>query len=392
MNTKQMAALCSTLSLILSGAAYADSAMSGGMSEHNKSQMPMFEQGSPIADDQVMSDQQSKKFMVPAGINHPGCIRTSGNDFFATGSFIYWMASSDGFNTNEFPYKLDSAGGAVASGHGKEVFVKPKYKPGFKIGLGFNSDYDDWTAYLEYTWLHQSDHSRFTAASGDVFLVSGAPYNVASDLLKTKWKLHLDVLDFTLARAYYVGKRVIVEPFGGLRAAWIRQKWNLELSSSSATNPWATATSVTDYLNANFKGNSWGLGARFGIHSEWLMGSGFRFDAKASGSLLFTRYDKLNATGTSSGGSTAIPMATMSYYKHFDVMRANAEMGLGLGWGSYFGDSDAYHFDIVATYDFNIWLSQNMSRGIRDTLTNQSGVNPTDLMYHGPTLTLRLDF
>jgi hypothetical protein len=410
MNAKQMAALCSMLGLMLSGAAYADSGAMTGMDQ--KSSMPMFEQGSPIMDDQVMSDTQNGKMMVPAGINHPGRINPSGsNDFFVTGSFIYWMASTDGLNVNDFAYDFASypAGsvvgqttpspiGLVATGGGREVFVKPKYKPGFKVGLGYNSNFDDWTAYLEYTWLHQTDHSSFSANSNDgdndaddttdhVFLLAGAPYNIASDLLSTKWRLDLDVLDFTLSRAYYVGKRVIVEPFGGLRAAWIRQHLHVGLSSSSPTTAWAQNPLVTDELSASAKCNSWGLGARLGMHSEWLLGMGFRFDAKASASLLFTRYSNLSSSSVGDISSTSL-----SYRSHYDVMRANAEMGLGLGWGSYFGSDDGYHFDLVATYDFNIWWSQNMLRGLFDTGRLQSGNNPTDLMYHGPTVTLRLDF
>ena len=405
MNAKQMAALCSMLGLMLSGAAYADSAMSGGT---QKPQMPMFEQGTPIMDDQVMSNDKDGKMMVSAGINHAGRIDPTGsNDFFVTGSFIYWMASTDGLNTSQFPFldaklpaRATGAGqtstipvGLVASGAGKEVFVKPQYKPGFKVGIGFNSDFDDWTAYLEYTWLHQQNsstqHANEEGSTSNVFLLAGAPYNIASDVLHTKWRLNLDVLDFTLSRAYYVGKRLIVEPFGGLRAAWIRQRLHVGLSSSSTSTPWVLDPLVTDTLSASAKCNSWGLGARLGMHSEWLLGAGFRLDAKASGSLLFTRYARLSQ---SSVGDGLIPSTSLSYHSHYDVMRANAEMGLGLGWGSYFGSDDGYHFDLVATYDFNIWWSQNMLRGLFDTVRLQSSNDPTDLMYHGPTVTMRLDF
>ena len=229
-----MAALGTLLGLTLGGALYADSGMSGG-----KSQTMMFEQGAVIEDDQVMSDMQNGKFMVPAGINHAGRINPSGGyDVFVTGSFIYWMASSDGFNVNQFPYTFNvtPAGtfsgqtsnvpvGVVDVGSGTEVFVKPKYKPGFKVGLGYSSGWDDWAMYLEYTWLHQTNNSLSSSGNdGDndaddttngVYVIAGAPYNIASDQLSSKWKLNLDVGDFILSRAFYVGKRVIMEPFGG---------------------------------------------------------------------------------------------------------------------------------------------------------------------------------
>ena len=125
------------------------------------------------------------------------------------------------------------------------------------------------------------------------------------------------------------------------------------------------------------------------MHSQWLLGAGVRLDAKASGSLLFTRYSSLTESAT---GDTLISTSSLKYSKHYDVMRPNAEIGLGLGWGCYLGSDDGFHIDLVATYDFNIWWNQNMLRGLSDTVNWQTGNNPTDLMYHGPTLTLRLDF
>src|SRR5437870_4245196 len=103
MNAKQMAALCSVLGLTLSGAAYADSAMSNGS---NSKQGQKFEQGCPIQDNQVMSDLDSNgNLMVSTGINHPGRINCDGSwDLFATGSFIYWMASTDGLEFNNFAF------------------------------------------------------------------------------------------------------------------------------------------------------------------------------------------------------------------------------------------------------------------------------------------------
>lgn len=118
MKAKQMVTWSTLLGLTLSSALCADSGMSGD----GKSEGMMFEQGYPIDDDQVMSDMQNGKFMVSSGINHPGRINPSGSyDFFVTGSFIYWMASSDGFNINKFPFRFDVVPSGTFAGQPSNV-------------------------------------------------------------------------------------------------------------------------------------------------------------------------------------------------------------------------------------------------------------------------------
>lgn len=405
MKAKQMAALCSVLGLTLSGAAYADSGMSS-----SSNQPQFFGQGCDrIMDEQVMSDRDKDgKMMVPQGINHPGRIHPTGsNDFFVTATFIYWMANTDGMNVNQFPFNNGLGLLIAPTGNGKTYFQKPKFKPGFKVGIGYDSDWDDWTAYLEYTWLHQTvRQTTFANEPGsfdNVFVLSRPVPFIASDVLSNKWRMNLDMGDFTLGRAYYVGKRVVFEPFGGLRAAWIHQKFTQTLSNSSNSSPWAQfiqfiagqEIAVTDILTAVEKSNSWGLGPRVGMHNKWLLGCGFRLDALASASLLFTRYTNISVVEGSdldlAAGSTA-ETTTTRYYKHYDTVRPNAELGLGFGWGSYLGDDNGYYFDLSARYDFNIFWDQTMFRGLADSVIENIGNYPTDLTFHGLTASVRLDF
>jgi hypothetical protein len=66
------------------------------------------------------------------------------------------------------------------------------------------------------------------------------------------------------------------------------------------------------------------------------------------------------------------------------------ELGLGLGWGSYFAHN-TWHFDLAATYDFHVFWGENVMRAFRDLVSNVEGT-PGNLFMHGLTLTTRFDF
>jgi hypothetical protein len=377
MDFKKWIASCAFLSL--GSFVFADEATDTG-----STQQPVFVQGCPI------ENQFSPAYNQAGGVK----LRDNCSDFYVSGSFIYWMANTDGFNESSSPFAESIFGGGtvlIATGSGNTVFVQPKFEPGFKVGLGYGSNFDDWAIYLEWTRLHQShrDHFNSDASAGDVFILAADPYHTLGDKLNSKWKLDMDLLDFSLGRSFYSGKRVIFDPFLGIRAAWFQQRLDIDLSSSSGT-PWATDPFMTTSLSAYAKSKNWGLGVRAGMNSQYLLGAGFRIDGKASFSLLFTRFTELKYFGVGTSLTSSAVIASVAS-KDINTVRPQAELGLGLGWGSYLSNRRC-HIDFDVTYDFNMFWDQNMLRGLPDSLVHQTAIVPTDLYYHGPTFTARLDF
>lgn len=263
------------------------------------------------------------------------------------------------------------------------------------MGFGYDSHFDNWQVGVEWTRLHQAHAENFHSGADDgkVFILAAYPYNSVGDKIHGKWRLDMDLLDFSLLRSFYVGKRIIFQPFLGIRAAWFKQRLTIDMESTPGT-PWAQNTLLAPSLDAKVQSKNWGLGVRAGMDSQYLMGAGFRIDGKASFSLLFTRFTHLKyfggATTITTSGITHPVLAT-DVDMDLDVVRPQAELGLGFGWGSYFCNRRC-HFDLDLTYDFNMFWDQNMLRSLPDSLVLQSGIVPTDLFYHGPTFSVRLDF
>ena len=324
-----------------------------------------FEQGTVLCPD---------KF--PAAYNAPARIevRTCW-DTFLTASFLYWYSSQDGM---DLAYPTTIIGETIQVPQNSAFLSQEyNYQPGFKCGLGFQFKSDKWTGLIEYTYFRAKTSNSSTEAPDDS---RGGTFNMVYNELvqlssvtaiSTKWKLKLDILDGILSRPYYQGRKLIVEPFGGLRTGWIRQCFNI---------------SVTDYHShasvlSHNQLNSWVFGPRAGCKSSWLLGKGFRLEGDMAGNLLYTRFNSVKHHE----GTTSIK------FRHLSLIRPAADMDLGLGWGTYF-DRQNYHFDLLAVYCFNVMWGQNQMRALVDEYQSHVGAEVGDLHIHGLNGSIRLDF
>jgi hypothetical protein len=313
-----------------------------------------------------------------------------GWDFDVFGSFIYWHVSQDSM---DIAHVLPSSAttpvipGAVA-------FQDFKYKPGFKAGVGFNTNYDGWVGWAEYTWLHQKTSTSKTAPA----LPSGAPGAwtaqdwftttplITAPSVSSHWKMDLDILDLMVSRPFYQGTKVTIDPFAGLRGLLLRQNLNINMG-----DPFV-----------HVKSKSWAIGPDAGVAGHWMLGtSGFRFEGKAAGSLLYTRFRKLShkeqdTTNTTTGAPvtviTRVPggRSTPRDPNSIAAVRPIAELGVGLGWGQY-SSCNHYYIDFSVRYDFMLLWEQNIMRLFTTYLQGFADF-PGDLHLHGLTASARFDF
>ncbi len=314
-----------------------------------------------------------KRCCCPA-YNAPAGIDVRGWDFDVFGSFIYWHVSQDSM---DIAHVLPSST-ATPPLPGAIAFQDFKYKPGFKAGVGFNTNYDGWVGWAEYTWLHQKTSTAQTAPA----LPSGAPgawtaqdwfttTPLTAPSVSSHWRMNLDILDLMVSRPFYQGTKVTIDPFAGLRGLLLRQNLNINLGVPFA----------------HVKSQSWAIGPDAGVAGHWMLGtSGFRFEGKAAGSLLYTRFHNLShkEQDTATGGAVTTRVQSIG------AVRPIAELGVGLGWGQY-SSCNNYHIDFSIRYDFMLLWEQNVMRLFTTYL--QGFVDfPGDLHLHGLTASARFDF
>ncbi len=331
---------------------------------------------------------------IPSAYNEPADYELTPCpwDFWFDASFTYWTAYEEGLDLAISQSLIGISTDAVNSG-ATFLFQDTSFKPGFKVGLGMDLNHDHWSGLLEYTWFRSRTSVSAVAPAGPVGSRDPAweIHNWALDQpvttarsLSSSWRLRMDILDAALTRPFYQGTHLIIGPFGGLRAAWIRQ--NLRILAEPFDSSGGVVTTSSAVLHN--KSSCWSVGPRAGFQGEWHLGWGFRFEGDLSGSILFTRYT--NVSSAADPLSIDNPIWSASY-NGYNTVRFNNDMNVGIGWGDYF-DCRNYHFDLLLTYDFQIFWNQNMMRYLVDNADNGIGASANSLFLQGLTLRSQFDF
>lgn len=319
-----------------------------------------------------------------------------GWDFFLTTSFVYAQAKTD-FDTyvitsDDFAISPDvTSSFDVTFAEGYPTFDFD-YKPAFKVGLGYTFGCDDWFLYGEY-FRYNADvgSGKFTynpldftdVAASVTFLQSGEQL-IDSDLttmsFSSKWRLALDLADFTINRTYYVGKCLTFNTQVGLRACWIDQTYSLDATGTEIVN--SNTVSIVVDEKANYC--SWGVGPKVGIDTNWSLCGQFRFEGDASLSVLYTNYD-IDTTNVFTRTESTFTEVINTNIKDSDrcTISPHTSIALGLGWGDYICCNDWY-IDIAAKYEFNVLWNE--------TFSSSNAFDPDNIYLHGVVLTAKVDF
>lgn len=332
-------------------------------------------------------EQKTMQNQMIAGYNAPERIDIKRPwDLYAVGSFTYWQAIQDNM---ELGVVSDNSNPVFAI-NGNVVNIDFEYKPGFEVGFGMNFDRDNWDTFLQYSWFRGTDHTRTTLnpsnASITLFPMWGEPEGQRYFAGTEKWRLRMDLLDWELARRYYVGTQFSLRPFFALRAAWIRQNVNVDY-----LNEFNSGANV--FINQ--KSRSWALGPRVGLDSHWMLGQNLRIYGNASGDILFSRYTKLQIKQEAIA-PLGTPINDRSYFvrqRDTNTLKTHLDLELGFGWGSYLNHNHTWYMDLSAGYEWQVFFDQNMFRSFMDDLTlANSRVSKDNLYVHGLTANIRFDF
>jgi hypothetical protein len=342
-----------------------------------------------------------------------GVVVSGGVDVYVQADYILWHASEGGlayiWNGGSVPILTVATSNNVLS-QGNEKSPHFKMSSGFKAGLGLDFHYDGWDMGLNYTWLRPHASSSFSAAPvgshnislcvGDTTLVPAGKNTV--EILETitpregfsSWKLHFNVLDLELGRAFFVSPKLVLRPHFGLKGTWDTQRYNIAYVSANANQATIVGTTVTlssstavETYTVYQKQYYWGLGARTGVNSSWMVSRNFSFFGNWALTALWgqfknTRYDISDVTGT----TVVTNYMPVNLRARTHQINPVLEMELGLRYDYWFSDDD-YRFRIAASWENQLWLHQNHFVKALDA-SDVSG----NLSLQGFTLNVRFDF
>lgn len=289
-------------------------------------------------------------------------------------------------------------------------FIKPKdqdfkFKPGFRIGVGYNLGYDDWDLHLSYTWhythVKTSVNGQYIDGNGTIIgtltllpINDGSLTFVAYERGKSRWQNQFNVWDLDLGRNYFVGKHLAVKPTLGLKGALIRQHLQAFLNNADLEEQGEQDTNVNvewDNIAGRFKSRFWGIGPKVGMSGEWELGAGFslfgsfhtaalygQFKTKSSVVAIATS-DRVgqdsDRVGTNDGGHI-----NDDFYR----LRMMGYTSIGLEWSRCFWDW--LNFRLHLGWECQYWWQQMEFLNFKDLSPDG------DLSLTGINAGLRFDF
>lgn len=284
---------------------------------------------------------------LPVGIFYPAQydLGNSCFDFTLAGEFLYWKINED---------DLESIGnrlrGPFATGEGTQTNYdllshQQGYNPGFKVaaGIGFPC-FDNWSFDAEYTWFHHQTTNTFAAEPGQIIVSKFIPvtYNVVSSSLKSVLMMHLNFLQGTVGKSFYLSERLIVKAGVGLKSWWASENHNLFFDV------------ITGDLGTQFtKTGFWGIGPYVAAQIRALLWCGIYMQGKVGIWPTYTRLNKYHV-------ETNFPAVPAVFFPGFRDVETNHDQpwvtqlfyegGIALGWGTYFCNC-GYHVDFLVGWD-----------------------------------------
>ncbi|MEX0961851.1 MAG: Lpg1974 family pore-forming outer membrane protein [Simkaniaceae bacterium] len=295
-------------------------------------------------------------YNAPALYNPNACA-----NLYVTGSFLYWKASGD-YLTSAF---LDTSFSPDPNSILNQIFIGEtlnpnfKYKPGFKVGLGYKFKRDHWDLYAEYTRFHQTTHdfkqvdlnSQHLHATWLTFI---NPLLLQEEFksVDSSWITHLDILDVEIGRNFFCGQQLILRPSFGLRTFWLKQEYNLKYVSITTETP----------LDSFNRSSSWGIGPRLGVNSTWRLYWGFEVVGNFGASLLHVE-DHVAVKQINPSLEVFDVPGNISYSNKMttELIKPMFDLSLGLGWG-HLVFKDKCFFKLLVTYDYSLYYDQGSIR------------------------------
>ncbi len=289
-------------------------------------------------------------------------------DIAVFADFLYWAAKEGGLNytiTSQTPIAILSIPPPPPIVGAKVKSIHTAKNPGVRVGMSLFFDHDDWNGSLLWTHLDtRKDGSATTGGDLDRQVTTNWIHPITSILfassVKAHWELHFNTLDAELGRRFWLGKAYMIQPFFGLKAAWIHQHFGITYfnPSDNTFNPDNTLIPFFSQVRVLLKNQNWGLGPRVGIYSSWHLAKHWDFYGKAAASLLFSWFDIKNKTTNTDLLRPVVTLPSLGLNDHFYTIKTNLELALGIQWESTIFEQQ--HLVIKAGWEQQYWFGMNL--------------------------------
>lgn len=278
---------------------------------------------------------------------------------------------------------------------GENVFTNYpiEFKPTFggRIGFGSHLGRDDWDTNFSFLWFqNKSSNIIKPAVEGKIWALHEAP---ASGFIQGEnlWKVRFLILDWEIARAFFVSNHLILRPYLGIKGGGLTQTIKEKFISKDQ--------SIDQYdLKSYFKG----IGPKTGIQTSWILS-----DSDRSSLFIFGEMQTAVLAGRTlhrRGNKQASPTGLISPNNSSEVQGLNQKIPhpmlasfIGISWEARLAH-DTLNLGIRLGYEVQYWLRQNqfLHRPIQPNDETAATITyfrlSDDLAIQGACLHIRIDF
>lgn len=289
-------------------------------------------------------------------------------DIFANA--LYWHTSE----TFDWSFTLSSDQNIIQTSYKTFSF---DWAPGFRIGLGYNMEHDQWDTQASYIRFQSKAKDHTSGSVTSAFLAARLSLLEPFSTGKARLNLNYNMFDWDLGRNILVSKYLFFRPSIGLKGGWIHQ---------AIFSDWTTPNFLGLFLltaSENLKQKFQGVGPKCGITGKWcfknLQRHFFSLIGQLEAGYLWGHWSIRDKYIDNL--STVIFVKTLD--RNFGSFALHSFMGFG--WDCNFGH-DQSHFKLKFGYEIEDWLNQCQ------IFSDTSGSQNNDLILQGFNFGMHFDF
>lgn len=289
---------------------------------------------------------------------------------FVTADFIYWQVTDDQIDYGIKQKIRTSSDGTIKE---SQRIEQPhfRFRPGFKVGLGYNLPYDGWDLYVNWTWLHSKKTTRTGSSDGIINAFENLTSGATATEAQARFKFKYNTVDLEFGRSLFLSRKLSIRPQVGLRGACIDQ--------DVVTTYSGVLTDPSQVTRAKQRSDFFAIGPRFGISTRY--GSRWAVFGSLNAALLYGKRDAYSRTYNLNDTGSLV-LVNLNADKH--RVRPNMQLQLGFDWGTCFCKNR--YINLGAAYEAQYWWNQFEA-------PSQINLFPQgDLVLHGLTVHARFDY
>jgi hypothetical protein len=314
--------------------------------------------------------------------------RDTCNDFLMKFDLLYWHPKTD-FTDNG----STSNTGTNSNNGSRTTYMDFNWQFGFKVGLGYHLDDDDWHLLAEFTRVDFNDsYNTSPGGTNDIHSNFGAAGDSSGNVQSMKYSHSIDyqTLTLTLGKRFFVSKKVSLMPNFGAKATWINQDPRVNQQFVDAEG---SSTVLGDqHIDITEKTRS--VGPMGLLQANWYLCGGWSFYADGGLALLFTSYRGRMAVQGIIANIVFDSTFRESNKENKHYVVPNLFVNLGLAYEHHFAEWD-HNLKLSLGYESQYYVNQSylmQNQNIVTVNTPQGAWFARNLAVYGLTASASYEF